>query len=197
MPCASSVSDNWHFAPIRREDFPLFASWLATSHVRRWWNDEPDLDAIEADYGTVVDGTEPAKVFIAHFEGRAVGLIQSFRFDAYAFYFDDVRAVYRLPANACTIDYLIGPPEALGRGLGSSMIRAFVAALWARHPDCPAVVVPVHADNGASGGALLRAGFAEVARVDLPPDNPMDSPAHRIFALSREKALPNMQTPIE
>lgn len=137
MPCASSVSDNWHFAPIRREDFPLFASWLATSHVRRWWNDEPDLDAIEADYGTVVDGTEPAKVFIAHFEGRAVGLIQSFRFDAYAFYFDDVRAVYRLPANACTIDYLIGPPEALGRGLGSSMIRAFVAALWAPIPIAP------------------------------------------------------------
>ncbi len=54
-----------------------------TAHVTRWWNDGPSLAAIEADYGGVVDGTEPAAAFIAYRDAVPIGLIQRYRVDAY------------------------------------------------------------------------------------------------------------------
>ncbi len=57
------------FTPLRRCDFSLLSEWLSTPHVARWWDDDPSLAAIEADYGGCVDGTETAEVFIAHCDG--------------------------------------------------------------------------------------------------------------------------------
>jgi hypothetical protein len=43
------------------------------------------------------------------------------------------------------------------------------------------VVVPVHADNAASIGVLLRAGFVAAVTAELEPDNPAHSREHVVL----------------
>ena len=67
------------------------------------------------------------------------------------------------------MDYLIGEPDAVGRGLGSEMIRRFAASLWERYPRAPSAIVAVLADNPASWRAL---GESRV-RPDLVGPGPL------------------------
>jgi aminoglycoside 6'-N-acetyltransferase len=175
------------FTPIGRCDFPMLSQWLSTPHVWRWWHDDPSLSAIEADYGGCVDSSEAAEVFIAHCDGVPVGLIQRFRFGAYPDYISDLAHILPVPVDASSIDYLIGPVQALGKGVGTAMIAAFIARLWEDDPDTPAIIVPVQADNHASWRALERAGFTRVATGELEPDNPSDRRTHFLYQLVRQE----------
>jgi aminoglycoside 6'-N-acetyltransferase len=181
---------SFEFTLLRREDFPLLSRWLCTPHVARWWDDDASLDALESDYGGCVDGTEPCQVFIAHCNGAAVGLIQRYRFGAYPEYISELAPIVDVSPDCTGIDYLLGPERALGKGIGTALIAAFVARTWVDDPATPAIVVPVHAENRASWRALERAGFSRIAEGELKPDNPVDSRAHYIYAISR----PNRQT---
>lgn len=181
--------DDFDFRRLARSDFPLLSGWLAQPHVARWWDADPSLDAIEADHGGCIDGTEPAEVFIALRQGEPIGFVQRFRLDSYPQYLAELAPILPVPAAACSIDYLIGPPKALGRGWGSAMIAAFVRQLWRDDTDAPALVVPVHADNTASWCALERAGFVRAASGLLTPDNPADNHKHFIYQLDRPERV--------
>ncbi len=176
----------FEFSPIRRKDFPRLSRWLSAPHVARWWDDDPSLAAIENDYGGCIDGTEPAAVFIACCDGAAVGLIQRYRFGAYPQYAQEMAHIVDVPADITSIDYLIGPADALGKGIGTAMIAAFVARTWEDDPATPAIIVPVQVDNRASWRALELAGFARIAEGALTPDNPADSRSHYIYQLARD-----------
>lgn len=84
-----------------------------------------------------------------------------------------------------TIDYLIGDPQLVGRGLGPRMIRSAVQAIWDEHPDAPGVLVPVSAANRASWRALEKAGLLRVAEGEMEPDNPVDDRAHYLYRIDR------------
>lgn len=176
---------SFQFLPIQRSDFALVSQWLSEPHVQRWWNADPALEAIESDYGGCIDGTEPARVFIAYCDGKAIGLIQSYRWGAYPAYLAEAAHIVRVPAEASSIDYLVGPAQACGKGTGAAMIAAFAATVWEGDPLTPAIIVPVHAENRCSWRALERAGFSRIAEGDLAPDNPIDGPEHVIYQLSR------------
>lgn len=175
----------FEFKPIERSDFPLISEWLATPHVARWWNHDPSLPAIEADFGGCVDGTEPCDVFIALLDRIPVGLIQRYRFGAYPQYIDELAHILQVPPQLTSIDYLVGPPDALGKGIGSAMIAALASRTWDDDPATPAIIVPVQADNHASWRSLVRAGFVRIAEGELTPDNPIDDAAHYIYRLAR------------
>jgi aminoglycoside 6'-N-acetyltransferase len=175
----------FEFAPIGRRDFSLLSRWLSTPHVARWWDDDASLGAIESDYGGCVDGTEPCEVFIVRCDNAAVGLIQRYRFGAYPQYIGELAHIVDVSAESTGIDYLVGPVQALGKGIGTAMIAAFAACTWADDTATPAIVVPVHVDNRASWRALERAGFVRIAEGELAPDNPRDSRSHYIYARYR------------
>jgi len=173
------------FTPLRREDFPLLSSWFATPHCRRWWCDDPAPAAIEKEYGGCVDRREPAQVFIAHCGGRPVGMVQYFRFGDYPEFMDLCGQIAPVPADFCSMDYLIGPPDALGKGIGTAMVAALVARIWEAHPQAPGIIVPVHSDNQASWRTLARLGFVRIAEGELEPDYPGDSRAHCLYRVDR------------
>lgn len=175
------------FRPLRRADFPLVARWLAEPLVARWWNDDPSPEAIERDFGPVVDGSEPAEVFLAGRDGRDFGLVQRYAMASYPEYGAELAPVCPVPAGALSIDYLIGEPDQRGRGTGAALIAAFVAETWAACPDADDVLVPVAVGNVASWRALERAGFTRVAEGPLTPDNPVDPPDHYVYLLSRPR----------
>jgi len=174
----------YSFRPIRREDFPLLGRWLGQPHVQRWWADDPSPQALEADYGATIDGTEPAEVFIAWRDGEPIGLAQRFRLSAYPQYLEQLRPITPVPAGAWSIDYLIGEARLIGRGWGSEMIRAFTQNIWRDDAHASAIIVPVHTANAASWRALEKAGYSRLASGLLEPDNPADDRSHYIYCAS-------------
>lgn len=173
------------FRRLTRADFPLLSRWLATPHVLRWWNHDPSLAAIEADFGAAIDGDDPADIYIALLDGRPAGLIQRYRFVDNPGYRDELAPVVEVPDEGLSIDYFVGEPPLLRRGVGAAMIRALVASTWADYPAAPSIVVPVNAANPASWRVLERAGFTRIAEGLFEPDNPIDGHAHFVYQVLR------------
>lgn len=173
------------FRRMTEDDFPLLGRWLDQPHVARWWNHDPSDQAVARDFGPAVRGEDPAEELIARLDGVAFGLIERSRFDDHPDYRSEVAAHTEVPPGAVTIDYLVGEPEQVGRGLGSRMIMTLVDRTWTDHPDTPSIIVPVAAGNTASWRALEKAGLTRVAAGDLVPDNPIDPPLHFIYRIDR------------
>ena len=177
--------DKISFQPIARTDFKLVGQWLATPPAARWWHADPSLHAIEAEYGGCIDGTEPSEMFVAHNNGAPIGLIQRYRFDAYPQYITELAHIMAVPNDAFSIDYFIGPVDALRQGHGRAMIQAFAHKLWLDNPAAACTIVPTHARNRASWRSLARAGFRRGASGALAPDNPADDMNHVLYQLDR------------
>ncbi|WP_346619728.1 GNAT family N-acetyltransferase [Blastococcus montanus] len=171
--------------PLRRADFPLIARWLAEPLVARWWADDPGAAAVEAQYGSSVDGTDPTAVYVGVHAGEPFGLVQVYRLADEPGSLAELSAVCPVPPGALSIDYLVGTADARGRGLGAALIAAAVARGFAGHPDARDVLVPVALGNEASWRALRRAGATWYAEGDLEPDNPVDPPDHVVHRFRR------------
>jgi aminoglycoside 6'-N-acetyltransferase len=184
----SVVSGPFTFVRLTRADFGLLGRWLAEPHVARWWAHDPSPAAVEDDFGDTADGLEPAEDHLVLLDGVPIGLVQYARFGDYPEYMAELADVYPVDAAAGSIDYFIGDPEHVGRGLGSAFIAAFVARVWATDPEVTHLVVPVHSDNVASWRALEKAGFRLVARGEMDPDNPADDRRHEILRIDRPPA---------
>ena len=179
---------SYSFRPIARNDFPALCGWLSQAHVARWWADDASPEGVESDYGGVVDGAEPADVFIAYRDGSAIGLVQRLRLADYPHYLRDIEAIVPVPAQSWSIDFLVGDPGCTGLGWGTEMIAAFTARLWSDDETAAAIVVPVHASNRNSWRALERAGYERVASGLLEPDNPADHRNHYLYRVNRPLA---------
>jgi aminoglycoside 6'-N-acetyltransferase len=173
------------FRRVGRSDFPLLGRWLAEPHVARWWNHESTPEAVERDFGPSVDGTEPNRDYLVLVEGRPIGLIQYSRLAECPEYVAELEPLTPVPDEAVSIDYLIGDPTLVGRGLGTAMLSRFVERIWSTAPRADSIIVPVNKANVASWRALLKVGFRVVARGELEPDNPIDDRQHEILRLDR------------
>ena len=173
------------FRRVVRDDFPLLASWLAQPHVERWWNNEFTPEAIEADFGPTADGKEPNQDHLILLDDRPIGLMQYYRWADYPEDIEEMAPIMAVPNEAVSIDYLIGAPGLIGRGIGTAMIVRFCEWIWDTNPAASCVLVPVCSANERSWRALLSAGFRLVARGELEPDNPIDDPMHEILQLDR------------
>lgn len=178
------------FRSLTRDDFSTLASWLSEPHVARWWNHEWSPEAIERDFGGVVDGHEAAENVIVSMDQVPVGLMQFFRLSAYPEYRDELASVTAVPEGAASIDYLIGPPERAGRGLGTEIIGEFCRRVWAEQADVTCMVVAVATANRPSWRALMHSGFRLVGQGQLEPDNPIDDGSHEVLRLDRPSTSP-------
>lgn len=171
--------------PVVPGDFPLLGRWLAQPYVARWWNQETTPEAVRRDFGPTARGEEPAEDLLALLDGRPFGLAQRRRLADHPEHRDELATVVAVPDDAMTVDYLIGEPELVGRGLGTRMIASLLAATWREHPDAGCVIVAVAAANGASRRVLEKAGMVHVADGELEPDNPVDDRRHVVYRVDR------------
>ena len=156
--------------------------------MREWWNHDPSPAAIENDFGAAIDRSEAGEDWIAELDGRPIGLMQYCRFDDHPDYLDEMAPVYPVGDGVASIDYLVGVPDMIGRGIGSEMIAAFVEFTWMHDPTTTSIVVPVNSANVRSWRALLGAGFRLVARGELDPDNPTHERMHEVLRIDRPLA---------
>jgi aminoglycoside 6'-N-acetyltransferase len=173
------------FRPVTQDDFALLGRWLAEPHVARWWNHDSSPQGVEADFGPTLRGEQASQDLLALLDGHPVGLIQRSRLDGYPEYLADYEAIVPVPAGAVVLDYLLGDPAQIGRGLGPIVIRSAVAQTWLDLPEVPCILVAVVVANTRSWRALEKAGLVRAGTGEMEPDNPVDDPAHYIYRVDR------------
>jgi len=142
------------FRPLTPADLPLTATWLARPHVAEWWDGPLAL--------------EPGlRQFLAVLDGEAIGYVQSYQ--AVACH-DDGWWLEVDDPGVHGIDQFLADAARLGQGLGTQMVRAFVAELFA-DPS----VTRVQADPSPANARAIRcyekAGFRRVREI-VTPDGP-------------------------
>lgn len=145
-------------------DLPMLHEWLNDPAVAAWWEgDDVTWDGVVNDYSEATRGAE--EHFIALLEGQPVGWIQcgdvSTRDDEFAAW-----TAAGADASIGAIDYLLGTAADRGRGVGSAMILAFVVdVVVPNHPEWTQLGADPAVANGASWGALAKAGFRHLSDV--------------------------------
>lgn len=178
---AASTTPTFTFRPVRRDDSANLKFWLSQPHVHRWWYQGFSDEAIEAEFGPMFDDDSTTHGFIISVDDVPVGFIQ------YYFFRDEpsdaalISEVFLVDRNDASIDYFIGDPLHIGRGIGRQAIAAFCDHVRHHHADLDSFIVAIHADNPASWKCLEHAGFSIVGYGDFDPDNPNDSREHVVL----------------
>lgn len=158
----------FEFRPLLDDDLPTMHRWLNDPEVVRWWEgDDVTWNGVVRDYSPHRE-PEPVDHWIAAVEGVDVGWISC---STLADWPEEASAwtPHGVDLRAGTIDYLIGDSVPRRRGVGSEMIRRFVAQIgFGLHPDWSQVAVAPMAANKASWRALENAGFVRRAIVADP-----------------------------
>lgn len=103
-------------------DHELLASWLAQPHVRATEWEEHDPKDVVSDFP--IGDDDPTIYSIVMEDDRPVAMIQDYLIDDYPEWQNDVAVADT--AGAVGIDYLIGEPDSVGRGLGPMLITSML-----------------------------------------------------------------------
>jgi len=163
------------FRGLVRSDFRALQLWLNTPHVYEWWGRRMGIGALGGDgedaatesqvelkYGPDCDNGGPTHRYVIEFDGVEVGLIQWYPLGAFP---DYARAIGEDPADSAGIDFFIGDPASLGRGLGTRAIEGFITAIVFRTTAVRRVVAGPAEGNIRSIRTLESAGFRPVRHV--------------------------------
>ena len=173
------------FRELTEDDFGMLAEWLGRDHVQAWWRDPSSLSSVEEKYRPRVLGEAPTEVFVVRFEGDDVGIIQRYRIADHPEWVEILACAGFDAIGSAGIDYLLGNPEVVGRGVGTEMIRRFTDKLFAELGDVTSVAVTPQAANVASCRVLEKAGYERRWVGMLDSDDPSDSDEAALYVLTR------------
>lgn len=153
---------------MTRADLRDVVRWRRQPHVARWFDtgaSPTDADIVDR-YLPRITGEEPTRMFVVEAHGRSVGMLQDYLISDHPEF-----AVLTPDPAAIGVDYLIGEPAWLGRGVGTAMLRRWFAVAHEGYPDALTYFAAPDHRNTASRALLLRVGFTEGTWFDEPqPD---------------------------
>jgi RimJ/RimL family protein N-acetyltransferase len=154
------------FKPLSDSDLPRLHQWMQEKHVSSWWEEGTwsfkDLKEKYRTYalGYKMDQGKKKEVlaFIIELQKRPIGYIQMYNaldftredFDPKEFWPDPLSSIGAL-------DFYIGEPDCLGRGLGVEILQTFLAKHLFQHFN--ACLVDPDKKNTAAINAYTKAGF--------------------------------------
>jgi aminoglycoside 6'-N-acetyltransferase len=139
---------------------------------------------VEQNYGPLAGGLDPTEGFIVHFGERPIGYVQRYLIDEDPDWQETIRRALGR-ADGIGIDYLIGEPDLIGKGVGRRLISQFVADSLGRYPSAERIVVAVQQDNVASWKALETSGFRRAWAGKLMSSDPSDRGPSYIYIADR------------
>jgi aminoglycoside 6'-N-acetyltransferase len=167
------------FRPMRADDLPQLHEWLQRPHVARWYHDHGPYEGVVAHYLPAIEGRDPTDHYIVVLDGAPIGMLQTYVVADYPDYAALVGVTDRATAG---VDILVGEEELTGRGLGTAILRRFVAEVVLARPETTAVVADPDAANAASLRAFEKAGFRAVGEF---VEEPGDGQTHVLVRLDR------------
>jgi aminoglycoside 6'-N-acetyltransferase Ib len=141
--------------------------WLSRPHVAEWWGSPDPMAEVAEFYASSISESVPFWCYIAELDGRPTGFIQSY---TPAAFHDDGWWLDEHDPTVRGIDQYLANADQLGQGLGSSMVRAFVAKLF-QDPTVSRIQTDPAPTNARAIRAYEKAGFrahAEIVTKDGP-----------------------------
>jgi aminoglycoside 6'-N-acetyltransferase len=135
--------------------------------VKRWWDEgtkTPYPDAEIADYREAIQGEDPTYRYVAHIDGRPVGLLQHYRIADDPEYAEALA----LDEDAIGVDLFIGEADLIGRGHGSAMLRQFLRDVAFPFHGIEVCVIGPSVKNVSAIRAYEKVGFRPLREVQIP-----------------------------
>jgi aminoglycoside 6'-N-acetyltransferase len=167
--------------PLEEDEFPLVARWLSIPHVARWFLAGSSVERELDDLREGAAGSPPVHVLTVLEGDEPIGWCQWYLCAVDPGWAADMGAE---PGDV-GIDYAIGDPARVGRGIGTELVAALVDAARAEHPGCTVTAAP-DARNVASRRVLEKNGFGLRDVTTLPSERTDDPVA--IYRLPRPGA---------
>ncbi|WP_235735069.1 GNAT family N-acetyltransferase [Nocardioides alcanivorans] len=174
-PPLFATESPWQVAlrPATPGDLPDLLRWRQHEHVRRWWaaEGEPTQELVRGQYAPVIAGETPDSLWIVETNGRSLGFLIDYLLRDHPDY-----AVLTPDPEAIGVDYAIGEPGWVGRGVGPQMLWAWMLTVGRRHPGVATGFAAPDHRNVASLRVLAKAGFRAGTWFDEPqPDGTVDT----------------------
>jgi aminoglycoside 6'-N-acetyltransferase Ib len=151
------------FRQLTLADMPTLHEWLRRPHVAEWWGPLESLAELAEDYEPLTVPGARDQAYIASAGSVEIGFIQSYVVkDSEDGWWPDEQ-----DPGARGIDQFLARADQLGQGLGTAMVRAFVAHLFA-DPAVTRVQTDPDPANGRAVRCYEKAGFRRVGEVDTP-----------------------------
>jgi aminoglycoside 6'-N-acetyltransferase len=164
------------FVPLTRDHLAQIDAWLRRPHVARWWpRADETYEHVLTEYLPAIEGRDPTDNYLIVVDERPIGMIQTYRVSDYP----EWESILHLGPGVAGVDLFIGEEAAVGRGLGTQIIRAFVSEIVFARDDTHAVVAGIEPQNARSLRAFEKAGF-ELAFDYEEADRP-----HRLLRRNR------------
>lgn len=151
------------FRPLAEADLPVLHAWLQRPHVAQWWEEPRTAEAVRDEYLPVIRGQDSTRAYVVHDGAEPIGFIQSYVVvDSGAGWWPA-----ETDPGARGIDQFLADPHALNRGLGTSMVQAFIQRLF-EDPDVTVIQTDPAPHNGRAIRCYEKAGFQRVGVVETP-----------------------------
>jgi RimJ/RimL family protein N-acetyltransferase len=149
------------FKPLQEDDLDMLCKWLNKPHVKEWWDDHLTDAQIKAKYRERI-GDKTVQPFIVYLQERPVGFIQSYLADKVGDgWWPDVQL------GTIGIDQFIGEENLINRGVGTQMIRAFVAMIL-EDLTVTTIMADVDPQNIRAVRCYKKAGFVFIKEAMTP-----------------------------
>lgn len=150
--------------PMTAGDLPDLRRWLLAEHVQRWWHARSvTTESVRTTYLPRIEGGEPVRMWVVEANGRSVGFGQDYRIADHPQF-----ALLAPDPEAIGIDYAVGEPAWLGRGLGVRLLWAWLTGLRDHYPGATACFAAPDHRNTASLRVLGKVGFEQGTWFDEP-----------------------------
>lgn len=150
------MSDTFTFRPISPVDIPRLHRWRNLPHVSQWWDPpNPDYALAQDEYRSYMRPNSGVDAYIVQHAGQPFGYIQKWQVAQ----FPDYNPHVSLHAETVGVDVFIGEPDALHKGYGPRLMRAFLRDYVFSEPNVPDCIIDPLPENQAAIRAYEKVGF--------------------------------------
>ena len=153
---------------MQPDDLALVAGWLAYPHVARWYLAGSSVEQELESLAQAIRREQAVHPLIVVEAGEPIGWCQWYRCDDEP----DWAAEIGAGPGDIGIDYAIGDPNRIGRGVGTALVADLLRTVRAEHPGAAFMSDP-DARNLASRRVLEKNDFQLIA-VKSVPSEPTD-----------------------